>query len=137
MIEGSSVSVKELESSEAKVRGEQAGHGDDSGDLHTYRAAWIDRPDKSGGRGGHRRQERGGRGKWENILADTEADAANDSVRGNLRVLSVLATWGPPTSNHEPAHASTSFPADQPPLERASFSASNDFAPTTRPLVAL
>lgn len=79
----------------------------------------------------------GGRGKWENILADTEADAANDSVRGNLRVLSVLATWGPPTSNHEPAHASTSFPADQPPLERASFSASNDFAPTTRPLLAL
>lgn len=39
IIEGSSVSVKELESSEAKVRGEQAGHGDDSGDLHTYRAA--------------------------------------------------------------------------------------------------
>lgn len=48
------------------------------------------------------------------MLADTEADAANDSVRGNLRVLSVLATWGPPTSNHEAAHASRSFPADQP-----------------------
>lgn len=42
-------------------------------------------------------------------MADTEADAANDSVRGNLRVLSVLATWGPPTSNHEPAHASTTL----------------------------
>lgn len=36
-----------------------------------------------------------GRGKWENTPADTEADAANDSVRGNLLVLSVLATWGP------------------------------------------
>lgn len=42
-------------------------------------------------------------------MADTEADAANDSVRGNLRVLSVLATWGPPTSNHEPPHALASL----------------------------
>lgn len=40
-------------------------------------------------------KRRRGRGKWENTPADTEADAANDSVRGNLPVLSVLATWGP------------------------------------------
>ena len=71
-------------------------------------------------KGWERRTPEAGKGEVEESeripRADTEADAANDSVRGNLRVLSVLATWGPPTSNHEPAHASTSFPADQPPL---------------------